>query len=79
MMHSHTDAHTHADSLNRIYRESLELAHIIDKHALDSRNDGHIHAKLFYAERNAYLTGMSLFLSLYVAWLIHTHTHRERE
>ena len=50
----------------RIFTLNKELAQIQLVHGLDSRNDSYIRSKLFYAERNSYLTGMTLFLSLYV-------------
>ena len=49
------------DSLNKIYSSQK---HSDDGHTHDARTDTYLHAKMFYAQRNVYLTGSVIFLSL---------------
>ncbi|RKP24331.1 B-cell receptor-associated protein 31-like-domain-containing protein [Syncephalis pseudoplumigaleata] len=69
-----------ADAVNRMWRTQADL----DKRDTmpDARTDANLHLKMFYNQRNMYLTGFTLFLSLIVARL-HTimvkMTEREEE
>ncbi|KAI8058289.1 B-cell receptor-associated protein 31-like-domain-containing protein [Syncephalis plumigaleata] len=68
------------DALNRMWRTQADLE---KRDSLpDARTDTNLHLKMFYNQRNMYLTGFTLFLSLVVARL-HTimvkMTEREEE
>jgi hypothetical protein len=49
------------DSLNRSFKTHEKQEH---DHHHDARTDSFLHAKLFQAQRNMYLTGSVIFLSL---------------
>ncbi|KAF0539101.1 B-cell receptor-associated 31-like protein [Gigaspora margarita] len=49
------------DATNRTYNVQSEAK---DDHIIDARSEATIHAKKFYNQRNMYLTGFTLFLSL---------------
>ncbi|RIB18538.1 B-cell receptor-associated protein 31-like-domain-containing protein [Gigaspora rosea] len=49
------------DATNRTYNVQSETK---DDHIIDARSEATIHAKKFYNQRNMYLTGFTLFLSL---------------
>ncbi|KAG9291786.1 hypothetical protein G9A89_012071 [Geosiphon pyriformis] len=53
-----------ADSLNRIWKVEQESSLASDNHIHDVRTETNLHAKKFYNQRNMYLTGFTLFLSL---------------
>ncbi|KAI9595199.1 B-cell receptor-associated protein 31-like-domain-containing protein [Syncephalis fuscata] len=57
------------DSLNRMWRTQSDLER--RDTMPDSRTDTNLHLKMFYNQRNMYLTGFTLFLSLIVA-RVHT-------
>lgn len=54
-----------ADSLNKVnkVRQETREAHS-GNHAHDARSDAFLHAKMFYAQRNVYLTGSCIFFAL---------------
>ena len=53
------------DSLTRSLR--VKKGHDDDEYILrDAHSDTQRHAKMFYSQRNMYLTGFTLFLALYV-------------
>lgn len=53
-----------ADSLARSFRTTYYHQHPDRDFLKDSHADSHLHARMFYAQRNMYLTGFTLFLSL---------------
>lgn len=56
------------DSVNRVYRVQVELAHATDSSKGSAAVMGHerleVQARKFYSQRNMYLCGFTLFLSL---------------
>jgi len=52
------------DSLNRMWRVQEEASHQDGHHVHDVRTETNLQARKFYSQRNMYLTGFTLFLSL---------------
>jgi len=52
------------DSLNRMWRVQEEASHQDGHHIHDVRTETNLQARKFYSQRNMYLTGFTLFLSL---------------
>jgi hypothetical protein len=52
------------DSVNRSFKTQEKHDRSEEHHHVDSRSDSYLHAKLFQAQRNMYLTGSVIFLSL---------------
>ncbi|RKP06876.1 B-cell receptor-associated 31-like protein [Thamnocephalis sphaerospora] len=55
------------DSLNRMWRTQADIE--TRERLPDIRTDTNLHSKMFYNQRNMYLTGFTLFLSIVVARL----------
>jgi len=52
------------DALNRMWRVQEEASHQDGHHIHDVRTETNLQARKFYSQRNMYLTGFTLFLSL---------------
>lgn len=52
------------DAFQRMLKVSAEVHHEFNNYQYDFRAETNYHAKKFYAQRNVYLTGFTLFLSL---------------
>jgi len=54
------------DSLNRVYRVQSEVSHVTDRNManLMTTDRSELQARRFYSQRNMYLCGFTLFLSL---------------
>lgn len=53
------------DAVQRMFKVTQEGETMRDNQGMrDARTESNFHARKFYAQRNTYLTGMTLFLSL---------------
>lgn len=60
-----------SDTINRLQRIDSTDAEGEQRQHYDYSYEANLKAKKFYAQRNLYLTGFTLFLSLYVVWIAH--------